>query len=71
MAPYRSEGLGWLSVAFIVLGAMILIVNRLSLGFWVLSVLQAIPVLFGVMMLTCGIALVLAGFLDRSDTGLE
>ena len=66
MNPYRNEGIGWLSTIFIALGAMIAIVNGLDLDFWLLNVFQVIPIVFGLIMLASGLALVLAGFIERN-----
>lgn len=62
MNPYRRDGLGRVAVALFAFGAIIVLANALDLDFWLLSAFAAIPLIFGLIVLAIGAALILAGF---------
>jgi hypothetical protein len=68
MNPFRRDGLGWLAAALFVFGAIIVLANALDLDFWLLSAFNAIPLIFGLIVLVIGAALILAGFFAGGET---
>jgi hypothetical protein len=62
MNQYRTEGLGWLSAVFAVLGAGVVLANLLDIEVLPLNILNALPLVFGLVLLAAGVVLLLTGF---------
>jgi len=65
---FSADGLGWLAVALFAFGAIIVLANARDLDFWMLSAFNAIPLIFGLVVLVVGAALMLAGFFAGGET---
>ncbi|MFC7276309.1 hypothetical protein ACFQS1_20130 [Paractinoplanes rhizophilus] len=68
MNPFRQDGVGWTSVALFVVGLVIVLANALDADVWFLSALNAIPMVFGWVVLAVGGALILAGLFGGKET---
>jgi uncharacterized integral membrane protein len=66
--PFRQDGVGWTSVALFVVGLVIVLANALDADVWFLSALNAIPMVFGWVVLAVGGALILAGLFGGKET---
>jgi hypothetical protein len=58
---------GWTSVALFVVGLVIVLANALDADVWFLSALNAIPMVFGWVVLAVGGALILAGLFSGKE----
>lgn len=67
MNPFRREGLGWTAAVLSLVGAVIVVANLLDADFWLLSVFSAIPMVFGLVVLAVGAALLLAGIFSGRE----